>query len=192
MNSIAKGSQFWIGCLAILTASISSGCGSHPADRSFDLASKWDGSLHERIPDEVRDALLHGKNVELFSLDPAHREEGYPKEFYRRRVLGKTSVSETDTRRLLASVNDAVAEEAKPKATSGAACFDPRHAIRVQHDGKMFYVLICFECHHVYVYVNDELRDKLYFPISDSPLVAFNDVLKKAGLPLAKPAQLSE
>src|SRR6185503_10068505 len=107
MNSIARGSQFWIGCLAVLTASISSGCGSHSPDRSFELASKWDGSLHEQIPDEVRDALLHGKDFELFSLDPAHHEEGYPKEFYRRRVLGKTAVSDPDTRRrILASIND--------------------------------------------------------------------------------------
>jgi hypothetical protein len=67
-------------------------------------------------------------------------------------------------------------------------CFDPRHAIRVQHEGKSIYLLICFECEQVYVYVGDELDRDKWFPIKASAQPVFDEVLKAAGVPLPKPA----
>jgi hypothetical protein len=169
------------------------GCSKQPADQSFELAAKWDGTLHDRIPEPIRNALIKSAEFELYSLDPKFHEVGHPKEFYRRKVIGTTNVSDAEVRRrILAALTSGVAEEVNSTGPKGIACFDPRHAVRLKLDGKSYYILICFECHHVYCFVNDELDEKLYFPISETPLVTFNSVMSAAGLPLAEPAGLAE
>jgi hypothetical protein len=180
--------------VAISIALIFAGCRKQPADPSLELLARWDGSLDEHIPKPVRTALLQSNEFELYSLDPKYRDVAQPKEFFRRKVIGKTVVSDAQTRRrLLATLNSAVKEGRDANEKLGAkSCFDPRHAIRVEHEGKSYYLVICFECYHVYVYVDDKLDQKLYFPISESPLAALNAVLSAAGLPLAEPAGLAE
>ena len=182
-----------LGHIAVFAASIMAGCRSRSPDPSFQLAAEWNGALHSAIPESIRTALLDVADIELYSLDPKHRDELQAKEFERRKVIGNTVISDAETRkRLLAALNKGVAEAIGSKGPAGAACFDPRHAIRVKQGGKSIYILICFECGHVYTYVDDKLDRTLYFPISETPLVTFNSVLRYRGLPLAGPAQLVE
>ena len=176
--------------IAVFAMLVMAGCSNRSRDPSFQLAADWDGSLHSAIPEPIRTALLKATDFELCSLDSKYRDEAQPKEFERRKVIGKTVVSDANTRqRLLATINRGVAEAVDAK---GPKCFDPRHAIRVTHDGKSFYILICFECNRVYTYVDEKLDRTLYFPISESPLVTFNSLLSERGLHLAEPAQLAE
>jgi hypothetical protein len=170
-----------------------SGCSDQPADHSFELHAKWDGSLNEIIPESIRIALLSANEIEIISLDPKHREVAQPNEFLRRKVIGKTVVSDAETRgRLLATLSSAVKEGRDLTKRGELKCFDPRHAIRVEHGGKSYYLTICFECAHVYVFVDDKHEQKLHFPISNSPLATFNAILSSAGVPLAEPAGLAE
>ena len=63
------------------------------------------------------------------------------------------------------------------------SCFTPRHAVRVTREGVATDFLICFECRQVVVERDGkEISD---FVISPSPKAVFDDVLRKAGMPLA-------
>jgi|tagenome__1003787_1003787.scaffolds.fasta_scaffold20897739_2 hypothetical protein len=148
----------------------------------------WNGKLTNRIPESVRIALENAPEFELLSLDPRERDEDSPSEFYRRKVIGKILVKDMALRDRLLAVLDAGVRE---PATS-SKCFDPRHAIRVRNGGKTFYLTICFHCHHVYVFVDDRLNDKFYFPTAYSPLPVFDEVLKSAGVPLAEDGMLDQ
>jgi hypothetical protein len=65
-----------------------------------------------------------------------------------------------------------------------ANCFNPRHGIRVTHDGKTVDFVICFECFQVQAFVDD--KPVSGFLITDSPAAEFNGVLKDAKVPLAE------
>ena len=68
-----------------------------------------------------------------------------------------------------------------------AACFNPRHAMRVTHNGKTPDFVICFECVQVYVFLGKEHMKTLL--TTGSPQAAFDRVLKEAKVPLPKPAK---
>ncbi len=65
-----------------------------------------------------------------------------------------------------------------------ARCFIPRHGIRVTHDGKTYDLLICFQCHHVYIYADNSDKPQT-MTISDLPQKAFNKILTDAKVKLA-------
>jgi hypothetical protein len=148
----------------------------------------WNGKLSNKIPEPVRQALESAPEFELLSLDPRQPDEDSPSEFYRRKVIGKIIVKDMALRNRLLAVFDAgVREPAEP-----AKCFDPRHAIRVRHAGKTFYLTICFHCNQVYVFVDDRLNDKYDFLTAKSPLPVFDEELKSAGVPLAEDGMLNQ
>lgn len=133
--------------------------------------------------------MEQAEEMELLSLDPEHRDEAKPGEAYRRKVIGKTTVTDRKTRGTLLAALD----HAMPQHNLGRkSCFDPRHAIRVRHQGKTYYLSICFECDHVYVYVDDEIDGALYFETSQIAEPVFDAVLRDAGVPLAEKAGLQE
>ncbi len=103
---------------------------------------------------------------------PGERLHGWP-------VLGKTTVSDRPTRR---AIVDALSE-ALGKGKS-ATCFYPRHAIRRVSDGKTTDLVICFECGNVSVYT-DGKRTGDGETIKGSAQPAFDEALRKAGVPLA-------
>jgi hypothetical protein len=166
---------------AILIA-VLPGCGDHTSNPA------WNGNLTDQISETVRTALEQSSEFELLSLDPKHRDEGSPTEFYRRRVIGKTIIQDTATRnRLLGALDAGVrAEHINNK------CFDPRHAIRVEHGGKKLYLSMCFHCGHVYVFLDDKLVQQDYFGTASSPLPVFDEILKAAGVPLAEDGNLED
>jgi hypothetical protein len=149
----------------------------------------WNGNLSEKIPEPVRTALEQSPEFELVSLDPKHRDEDSPSEFYRRRVIGKTVVKDAATRNRLLGALDA---SVRAEKNMSAACFDPRHAIRVAHGGKEFYLAICFHCGHIYFFVDNRRENENYFATDYSPLTVFDEALKAAGVPLAKDGMLED
>jgi hypothetical protein len=158
------------------------GCSSPPT------IPPWNGKLTPEIPEPLRVALEQATEFELYSLDPKHRDENAPSEFLRRKVIGKTVITDLKTReRILGALDFGVRSAHGPAVT----CFDPRHAIRVQHSGKTFYLPICFECGHVYVFVDDQQKP-LYFKITGEPQPVFDEVLRAANIQLAEPAMLED
>jgi len=96
-------------------------------------------------------------------------------------VRHEADVSDPKTRRdLLRRLDAGMADPDK----GGATCFNPRHAIRATHDDRTVDLVICFECGWVYVYLNGEERKQEEVDRAVQP--AFDEVLKAAGLPLAK------
>jgi hypothetical protein len=165
---------------------IAAGCSSHEATP----IPAWNGKLNDRIPGPVREALEQATEFELLSLNPKHRDADAPSNFLRRQVIGKTLVSDQEIRRQILGALDFGARV--PEGRGAAACFDPRHAIRVAHAGQTFYLSICFECGHVYVFVDDREDRSQYFLITAAPLPVFNEVLQAANIQLAEPAELQD
>lgn len=161
-----------------------SGCGG-----SADSIPPWDGKLATQIPEPLRTALEKAPEFELYSLDPKHRDEDAPSEFLRRKVLGKTLITDSKTRERILGALDFGARS--KHQTAGAACFDPRHAIRVKHEGVSLYLPICFECGHVYVFADGQEKP-LYFRIEGTPQPVFDEVLRAANIQLAEPAGLQD
>src|SRR5438034_1378613 len=121
-----------------------------------------------KIPDELQAILEKAEKFELLSLSPEHLQEKPKDGFHGWRILGKTAMKDADARmNLVAAFKKGVAEN----KGIVARCFNPRHGIRVTHDGKTADFVICFECYQVQAYVGD--KQEKGFLITDSPASAF-------------------
>ena len=67
-----------------------------------------------------------------------------------------------------------------------AKCFDPRHGIRVQREGKTVELVICFECGWVYIFTGDKEERQGVVVTTGKPQAVFDKVLKDADVPLPK------
>jgi len=95
-------------------------------------------------------------------------------------VLGSTTIEEADGRRVAAALNRGLQD------SEAAACFLPRHAVRVESDGSQTDFVICFECLQYSVYVDGKRTD--HGLIDETPEPVLDEILKKAGVPLAPKA----
>jgi hypothetical protein len=132
-----------------------------------------------KIPDDLRTALEKGDSFELYSLDPRRSEEKVKDGFHDWKVLGKTTIKDADTRKKLITAFQKGVAENKGEV---AGCFNPRHGIRVTHDGKTIDFVICFECYSVAVHTGD--KREAGFLVTDSPQPTFDAMLKEAKVPL--------
>jgi len=97
-------------------------------------------------------------------------------------ILGRTDLANlADRNTTVTSILDSM------KAWNGvsAGCFHPRHALRVTHQGVVFDFVICFECFTIKLYRGDEPYG--YVNVIGKP-DKLDQILKKAGVPLPKPA----
>src|SRR4051794_13315589 len=140
----------------------------------------------QKIPQPALTALEKGKKFELYSLSPEHfaADKLPPKHFHSWEVLGSTKVEKADVRqKLVAALKKAAAEN----DGVAAACFNPRHGIRVVHDGKTIDLVICFECYSASVYIDDERKDS--FLLTNSAKDTFDKVLTDAKVKLPQSAE---
>jgi hypothetical protein len=137
------------------------------------------GCSSKTIPPDVRKALETGSQFEIFSLDPNSRGEKSESAFHGRRVLGKTAVEDAATRKKLVS---ALQQGVREHDGSVANCFNPRHGIRVVHEGATVDLVICFECYQVQSYAGGQSGS--HFLVSRSPQTAFDQTLRDAAVPL--------
>jgi hypothetical protein len=137
-----------------------------------------------QIPAAAKAVLEKAEDFELLSLEPV--ATNMMGNFHGWKVLGKTAVKDAETRKKLIEAFEKGVSEYKDGA---ARCFNPRHGIRVKHDGKTVEFVICFECAQVHVAIRDGNSQPQTFLISQSPAATFNDVLKKADIPLAEPPE---
>jgi hypothetical protein len=134
-----------------------------------------------KIPDQAREILEKAGQFELLSIGHGPSSKNPTEDFHGWPVIGKTTVKDPDTRNRLVAALDKGVEENKGDSMK---CFNPRHGIRVTHDGKTADFVICFECFQVMVYVTGEKEQR--FLITASPAPVFNQTLQQAKVPLAR------
>jgi hypothetical protein len=132
------------------------------------------------IPADSLKALINAERYELLSLDP-ERSETPPVDAFRGwRVLGRTVIDDVATRKGLCA---ALRSGAREKDVSPAACFEPRHGIRVTRSGTTTDFVICFACSQVQVFEGDQKKHG--FLVSGAPQSTFDEVLRAKSVPLA-------
>jgi hypothetical protein len=147
----------------------------------FQVVAASGRAADNKLPAEAVTILTKPDQFELLSLDPAPDKKDTTKDgFHDYKVLGKTQVKDADTRKeLFTSLTKGM-----ERVDKFAACFNPRHGIRATRDGKTVELVICFECHQLFVYLGTEIQPGLL--VNHSPEPAFDKVLKDAGIPKAK------
>jgi hypothetical protein len=143
------------------------------------------GDIPRKLPDRVQTLLEKAPEFALYSLDPDVQEKpaNEPGALHGWKVLGKTTVKEQVARRqLLAELDRGLTS---PDARA-ARCFEPRHALRVIHDGASADLVICFACGQVYIYLDGKPQLVTSLIIDRAAQPAFDEALRKAGIPLAK------
>ena len=145
------------------------------------LISTLPGCAAEKeLPQQAKAILSKVSEFTLYSLEP-HEKADKTNSLHGEKVLGKTMVKDAAVRKqLLSTLEKSIAKPEK----GGAKCFWPRHAIRATHEGKTVDVPICFECGWVYVYLDNE--DAIRIQMDTAGQEPFDDVLRKAKVPLAK------
>ncbi len=144
------------------------------------LAVVWACWDINRIPSEHRAVLEQAEEIEVLSLMPDDLSERPPDGYHGFKVLGKTTVNDAgDRKRLVTSFENGVHIDGVP-----FQCFNPRHDIRATHDGQTVDFVICFECSYVQTFLNG-VQGRT-FAITNSPAASFDEVLKKANVPLAE------
>lgn len=133
-----------------------------------------------KLPEAALTALEKDEGLEVYSLsgDTAEKDG-----WHGAKVWGKTLVNKDESKKLAAALAKGVTEGDK-----GSRCFVPRHGVRAVHGGKVYDLLICFECGWVYVYA-DQSDKPTVLMISDSPHKAMDKLLTDAKIPLDKPAK---
>src|SRR5262249_10434102 len=109
------------------------------------------------IRGDVWTALKTARAVEVFSLAPGARPAPGKDTLHKYPVLGKTVVEDAETRERLISAFGRGTEEYAGEELQQLArmcCFEPRHAIRFRHEGKVFEFVVCFQCHATRIYID--------------------------------------
>jgi hypothetical protein len=138
-------------------------------------------SAGAEIPKDARAALEAAAEWELYSLDPTRLTDPPKDNFHGWKVLGKTAVKDADTRTTLLAALD---KGARDNDGTVAACFNPRHGIRVKAGDRTIDLVICFECFSASVYAGEEKSGS--FLTTGSPQPAFDKVLAEAKVPLPR------
>lgn len=146
---------------------------------SFRLFSRQPSSeqITKAFPSDSFKLFNDGKNFTLYSLKPEGRIEG-KEDFHYFTVLGKTEVKSGSSRFLLKHflLNGMV-------SAYGAACFNPRHGLRISDGEKTLDVVICFECGHFVSYYGDQTGDGELDTFTAN--VLYNQILENAGAELS-------
>jgi len=144
------------------------------------------GSLPEELlPSVAAAALEDGTDFELLSLEPNGGEETEGENrFHGFEILGALAIEDPATQaEIMAAFKRGIADNTEQIV---AACFAPRHGVRVSHEGKVHDFVICFECYITTWYVDGERAGNMNPTNVGQPV--FDRVLRDAGIRLPKPA----
>lgn len=144
---------------------------------------KWLGldSMMDPLEWEFR-SLKSADRLELISLGPAADDLNGPAIYAGSGVLGSTQITD---KAVVARFVDALRVGIRDHDGSIAKCFWPRHAIRATMAGRTREWVICFQCLQIQIHVDGNKNPKLMALVSRTPEPIFDEVLKKAGVPLA-------
>src|SRR5262245_7528231 len=151
-----------------------------PVTLVIGLSAQFAGQKN-KIPDQARAILEKATQFELLSIGHYPSPENRTEDFQGWPVIGKITIKDLNARKRLVAALEKGVEENKGETMK---CFNPRHGIRVTHEGMTADFLICFECFQVMVYVTGEKEQRVL--ITDSPAPVFNQTLQQAKVPLAR------
>jgi len=143
------------------------------------------GSDEVAMPLEARTVFENASNFELYRLDPSPTTFNVndKQSFHGWKILGKTAVKGEDVKAIWAAVKKGI----KDSDGKVAACFNPRHGIRIVQDKKTYDFVICFECLTANIYKDDvEIGQYL---TTNSPAAVLNRVLRAAKVPMRAEAK---
>ena len=115
-----------------------------------------------RILSILKTAFAQSTSIELFSLEPVDIRNPRSKlikkvakgVFHNYYILGKASFASDDARKKLLSPFYQAVIDAHKKDSSPAKCFQPRHGLRIHHQGKKMDLVICFQCHRFLLFAD--------------------------------------
>jgi len=137
------------------------------------------GSTENKLPAEAEQALRAPGKVVLYSLEPWERPAKGDKTLHYFKVLGRTELDRQQGATAIAEFKSAVAGWDGMRA----ACFDPRHALRVTAKAHTYDFLLCYACHLLSVYRDNKLLATV--GAAGSPQ-ALNELLSAARIPISK------
>ena len=129
----------------------------------FSKATEWTIFSLDPMPWDVGEdpfatsAPADGKPVEV---KPPKRKALPENEFHGFPILGQTKGPVTDNLKTVISTLD---EAGRHWGGAIAACFNPRHGIRVTTDGVVYDMVICYECMSAEIYRGNDRIGAIYF-----------------------------
>jgi hypothetical protein len=134
----------------------------------------------------AKETLTGAKEIELLSLDPSEKKTEQDKDtFHGWKVLGSTKITDEATRKKLTREIETAIDGTRQNDKK--QCFIPRHGLRAKAGDRTVEFLICFQCGRVVVYGE---KEAIQSPgIRKAPEPFFDELLKKAGVPLAPKAE---
>ena len=104
-------------------------------------------SEENRLPTEAERALVTARSLDLFALDPVPLAKDAPAPekgaFHDYAILGHAKLTDAVQAKALGEL---VVRGIRESDGTVAACFNPRHGIRVTQDGRTLDLVICYEC----------------------------------------------
>lgn len=129
------------------------------------------GFSNVRLPTEATQALDQSDEMELYSLSPFRQDEPTGEQFHQWPILGSVKIASPADRQELVEGFRSTFYEPNP-----ALCFNPRHGLRITHQGNTFDFVICFECGQFHLFAGD---DRQSFEIADKTPPIFNELLER-------------
>ena len=137
----------------------------------------------DELAQESRDVLFAASELELVAVDPdwpTDESRADPTTLQGYNVRGRAMVSDRAVRLELLEALGAAARENDGIV---AACFNPRHALIAEHEGRTVEVIICFECLTFQVWDGTERIETV--DLSDTPRPLFDRIFEDHGLTIA-------
>jgi len=135
------------------------------------------------LSQEYRDILFQAQSLELVATNPAwptKESRADPETLHGYTVRGRAVVESRETRLELLQ---ALAKGARENNGMVAACFDPRHAIVAEFEGRTCELIICFECLTFQVWNGSDKVETV--DLSQTPRNTFDRIYSQAGLSIA-------
>ncbi|MDF1799976.1 MAG: hypothetical protein P1V81_12430 [Planctomycetota bacterium] len=137
----------------------------------------------DELSQEFRDILFGATSLELVALDPdwpTKESRLDPATLHGYGVRGRATISDRSLRlELLTALGDG----ARENNGMVAACFNPRHAIVAELEGRTCELIICFECLTFQVWDGSERVETV--DVSETPATRFNEIYTAEGLSIA-------
>lgn len=135
------------------------------------------------FPGDDRLVLEQPDKVTLFTLNPVRILDGKlspePDRLRTYGITGQAVIDDTDEHRMLV---EAVYRGLRGEGAGPAACFNPRHGLRFERQGRTIECLICFECTWIYIYGRDGSDDEVRLLFGATVEPVFASLLKAHGL----------
>ena len=130
------------------------------------------------LPSDAAEALDHPEQLTLYSLEPLPQPGPRGKVLDGYTVLGERILSLRQGKLAIRAFRIAMQYNGPMDA-----CFDPRHAIRINSNAHSFDYLICYSCSALEVFRDGKL---IYGAQAGGSSAALDDLLTRNGLPLSK------